>query len=526
MEGTVHKQKQGTGLATILNTDRLFEIKSQRAKQKQEAESKLADFDPEAWYIYDKQIKDMVDNVITQGALLMNEGIKDPFSSTDERSIEWRKQMKKVERYANATVEMKGNFSALQQIYLDPEKQRKIANWDEISDYYLNNENIGDLIDSGQAPPSLKYKKPVVDTLATVVNLSETWKKQNPNSSMKEGDSYEYANDITSNEAYSDFVLQERQVYDNLPQEEKNRFDNIAKKNGYQDGFVGYLGTKVRNYTTPDRINVYDEIVSSVGKIFPALAQEYKATKSIKGKKEKAKGIADSLLALYPYIIDESDENLSPEERYDEAYNKLYKQAYDLLDFTQTKFIQGYNDYDTILKMQGGGAAAAGGGGGGGGGTIKKEPIDYTRWLQDLYQNEDEVLIKQASDFLTGIKIYGGVVTDTNYNPQTKSIDLVIKGDVETIKKESGYDQIREINQNTIVFSMSRTEADKQQLVKFYEMAWQNNNVNYRNVRDPNAVEPETQTQSDTIPTITIPESGFLNQQANPVATDPLNLRQ
>lgn len=491
MEGAVHKQKQGSGLATVFDIDRLAEIKQKKAAEKKASAVKLADYDPEAWYVFDNEIRTMADGVVDTAAQLMTSGIRDPFNSVDPRAVEWRKQMKRVDRYAKATMTMKEDFSKLQTLYLDPEKQKKIENWDEISDYYLGGKSIQEIVDSGTIRPMLKYKRPPVQSMSTYVSLSKTWKDQNPNQAMNTDKAINYALDVVSDESYAEFVASEKQSYESLPQSRKNHFQQIAVQNGQKDGFFAFLGQKINSYTNNTPVDV-DKLIRTASQQALSFRSNTGEIQYMKNKNKIAESIAKGILSEHPFLIDSVPGDLSQDEKYDILLKDYTANTLKYLDATIRTISKGAADAgDNNIDI---GALSRAGAGG----VVMKSKVPYDEiWLEDLFSS-NPYLKAQAADYIVTTKMFGGLVTDTKVNPQGDMVTFVIKGDAKEVEAEiskpgeegalNAY-QMSETKtatgQTQVTLQVELNEENKQALRSYYNMAWQDKkNNNYASLRN------------------------------------------
>lgn len=127
--GTVHHQREGTGLAHILTGDgavdtygRIWAVeRAARAKRDADAAAKrdaaikgLKEFAPEYSYRYVKEIQPRIDGHIQEGADLLAKGI-DPFTSTDAAATAWQKNHQSILADAAHSMQTEKEIAALTQ---------------------------------------------------------------------------------------------------------------------------------------------------------------------------------------------------------------------------------------------------------------------------------------------------------------------------------------------------------------------------------------------------------------------------
>lgn len=173
--GSVHRQQQGTGKATILQGDRAldtFDLLSAEdrtiARQEKAAEKAKMDsaydamikFDPEHWYKHDNQVRTALNAWHNKGAELMASGIN-PWKGTDEKSLEWRKEQIKVASLAQASKQMQERFTATRQ-KLDGADPNEYTSASLKNNYDWFNTDLEKVVSEGLLQPELSKRKPFI----------------------------------------------------------------------------------------------------------------------------------------------------------------------------------------------------------------------------------------------------------------------------------------------------------------------------------------------------------------------------
>lgn len=181
--GTAHRQRQGTGLATVLGPSqslhdfiRLDEREyaanqaeeQKRAAQATASRQKMLDFNPERWFKHEVDIRNMQNKWLDSGAQLLNGGV-DPYSGTDPASLEWRKNKNKIEAYAIASKQVQEYHKTIR-AKLDGSAPGTYdtASVQALQDYFET--PIADIVEKNMLPPNLVERKPTE-------NLQQYWVK-------------------------------------------------------------------------------------------------------------------------------------------------------------------------------------------------------------------------------------------------------------------------------------------------------------------------------------------------------------
>lgn len=184
--GDVHKQKQGTGLGTVLtpgkeiqyayllNQDREKKL-GERKAAKDAALAKI-NAGNDYWYKHEAELGSRVTGLREKGAQLISSGIADPFSSQDPRAIEFRKEYDTVAQMTTASKQLKDQYTAYKQ---DIDKAGPDDYDDDtvilIDKYY--DTPLSEIVKSGLTPPHLIKKRPYTDAFAFMGKNMEEWSK-------------------------------------------------------------------------------------------------------------------------------------------------------------------------------------------------------------------------------------------------------------------------------------------------------------------------------------------------------------
>ncbi len=241
--GSVHKQRQGTGLATVLGDslavkDFIHRDDAEAAGRAQAAAAKkqaadaaakdIKDFNPERWIRHEREIKDGLNMWIDEGAKLMQKGIN-PNSSVTDEAVAWRKQRATIEAKSKASMQMKQMFEATRGKIdgSEPDKysQDTLTN---MKSYFES--PLDDIISGAVLPPAMLQAKPSMNLQKTWVGLSKDLYDRNGNKPLDEAGKWDFVRASMSNdpdimEAAGSYMAQ-------LPQDELDRYKQRAQSTG------------------------------------------------------------------------------------------------------------------------------------------------------------------------------------------------------------------------------------------------------------------------------------------------------
>ena len=190
--GVVNKQRQGTGLATVLQdteqADDYFmkymgaraEAAQKKAADKEVAKNaalgKIMAVNPDFFYKHQKEMADQVAKTQQLGVAAMQSGAADPAVGADPASQEYQKELNRLNQMSQVSVQVRDQFKAFQQDvqakgadYFDPET---IVSWDGYA-----NTSLSERMENPLSPPVVKQRQPYKDALVMAGTLAETISK-------------------------------------------------------------------------------------------------------------------------------------------------------------------------------------------------------------------------------------------------------------------------------------------------------------------------------------------------------------
>lgn len=171
--GSVHKQRQGTGLATILEGDRALDTYdglaaldrgkvAKKQAQLDAARAAMLKFQPERWFKHENAVKTALAEWVNEGAQIMADSEVDPYTSTDQRSVDWRTKQIEIFGLAQGTVQMQKNWHD-DQVKIsgaDPGAYTPASLADRADYYDLDPKKV---MKEGLLPPPLVKTKPFLN---------------------------------------------------------------------------------------------------------------------------------------------------------------------------------------------------------------------------------------------------------------------------------------------------------------------------------------------------------------------------
>lgn len=241
--GSVHKQRQGTGLATVLKGDMAVEDfirldnagdnARQAAAQARRAAADAAmkdikDFNPERWLRHDREIKDGLNQWIDEGARLLQSGVN-PSASLDPKSVEWRKRKAMLEQTAKSSMQMKDMFEKTR-AKLDGSEPDKYdqATILKMKEYFET--PLDKITKEGILPPPMIQAKPGLNLQKTWAGLTKDLYDRNGSKPLDEAGKWDFVTASMSNDPE---VIEATESYlFNLPQAEQDRYKQRAQQTG------------------------------------------------------------------------------------------------------------------------------------------------------------------------------------------------------------------------------------------------------------------------------------------------------
>lgn len=170
--GQAHHQRQGLGLATVLEGDQALdtfdrEAAGQRAlmaKKQQDldaARESLLKFNPDRWFKHETTIKNALNEWQTQGAAIAAKNIN-PYTATDPESIAWRKKQIEISGMAQASKALQAAWTASQgKVSNAKPDEYTAASLRNRTDYY--DMPLQDIITNGAVEPPLVQTRPMTN---------------------------------------------------------------------------------------------------------------------------------------------------------------------------------------------------------------------------------------------------------------------------------------------------------------------------------------------------------------------------
>lgn len=169
--GRVHDQHQGTGLATVLQGDRALDTYDYLAAQErtknaakkkdlEDAQNAIIKFNPDRWFKHEQVIQQAVDSWHQEGAEI-TAGKTNPWTATDQKSVDWRKKYVEISGLAQGSKQAQGYFEDIKDKMngAEPDKYT-LTSVKNALDYA--DTDIREIVGKGMLPPPLEQTRPMV----------------------------------------------------------------------------------------------------------------------------------------------------------------------------------------------------------------------------------------------------------------------------------------------------------------------------------------------------------------------------
>lgn len=187
-QGVVNRQRQGTGLATILQGDSAVDTYRQvyqneyatlqrrdaeRKARKDASMAKLSAINPEYFYKHQDELQPAINKLHEDGAALLEQNI-DPFN--DPRARQWQKDYATVMAMSNASNQIKEQFTGLRKVLVEtgPDEYRA-QDISAAMDFF--DLPLSQIVNEGLTAPMLQKKKPFTDMNEFVGKQMTEWQR-------------------------------------------------------------------------------------------------------------------------------------------------------------------------------------------------------------------------------------------------------------------------------------------------------------------------------------------------------------
>lgn len=245
--GSVHKQRQGTGLATVLDggdalnaATRAWQYDmadlqrrdAERQAKREAALKRLQSFSPEWFYKHNFEMKSALDAHLGKGAELLGRGVADPFTGTDAESVAFQKEHARLTAMSNASMQVKERWDALQKQVAasspDDYDPRSIANAVSFFDIPLS-----EIIESGASPVTLQKKRPFLQMNEFIGKNMAAWQAARGGEQPSDGEVFEFVNSLANEPANrQQFVEGYASKLAQIEPDEKKRLEDTARAGG------------------------------------------------------------------------------------------------------------------------------------------------------------------------------------------------------------------------------------------------------------------------------------------------------
>lgn len=243
--GQVHSERQGTGLATILQGDRAIDTfdrlsylnatrlkaaSDAAAKKRDDALVKLKSYSPEYFYKHKEEIQPAITAHLEQGGSLAAKNI-DPFTASAPDAVAWQKEHQRLTAMAQASMQVKSYDQKLQEQLAskDPNDFTASSLADAVK---FRDSNLQEIVDGKVTPPILVKKQAWQDAQDFVGKNMRVWGQGKLNASDPEV--LDFVTNVLAEPANQEIIQSYAQKLAQVGPEEQKRLETVAKEKGVE----------------------------------------------------------------------------------------------------------------------------------------------------------------------------------------------------------------------------------------------------------------------------------------------------
>ena len=287
-QGNIYQNRQGTGLATILDKTNtspyldkaLKSIPKRLTPEQRQANlmKKMNASKPEWWWKHNDELDVQFNNLLDYGAKLMEAGVDDPFAATGKEARAFQQGLLDLENSAQLSKQLEGQYEADRKKY-NPEKHSLEAGERNYNFYDQN--SLADIKDQGMLPPMFEFKEPDFELAKYYGDLAKNLGTSNKDPDV---DDFDLAIQQALNDpSASDFGVALNQTIQNLTPDELQALNDQAT--AAQKTPQEILGrNQLESYFKTEPLNV-DDIVDD---IFPGYETISKSIEKKEGVTSKS----------------------------------------------------------------------------------------------------------------------------------------------------------------------------------------------------------------------------------------------
>ena len=241
--GQVHSEKQGTGLATILQGDRTLAAmdewgkmqmasRQRRAAEKNAALEEMMKYNPQYWSKHAVEMQGAVNGLRDQFIALQSKGIQNPFSGTDPASQAFQHQFVHVNAMAQTSKQAEEQFKSAQ-------TELRGKNPDDIDENSLIasnkhfNRTLDDLVKTGDQAPVLQSKSPLLDEMNYMSPRAQVFLDQHKDGPITDQAKKEFVQGLVAEpKEAAQIARTAAQQLAAMPQAQQDAFKKKAQDNG------------------------------------------------------------------------------------------------------------------------------------------------------------------------------------------------------------------------------------------------------------------------------------------------------
>lgn len=474
-QGSVHRQRQGTGLATVLQGNEAQQVgnfilkdKGMQQLRRQAARNAAKELThPEAdyWSKHHKFLSDKYDELENMGVDIISKGgVDNPYQSNDPASQLYRKEARRIENLSRLSKEMQSHHekttAKINEKGIDHFTPEALV---ELNKYY--NMDPNEVLEKGILPPLLEDAKPLKNGMKFWQGLMKEFEEPLPDknlrelvkTSLAEPDSdlqRTYASKLKMLSPEGRKRIENQTLDTNLSMVEQLAFNDAAKfqpqatpidRDEIINGWVGDIQGSL------DEFGITDET---------GLSKSGTVRKNINSKIENR--VKDGLLSNPKVMQMDIEAGLYEEGATDKETLANAMEYY--TPYSRQRLALKYKEDRNVSQY---------------GKMTPDQKVKRVQWLEHM-KSKDNTLVSNAAKYLIGMETENGLaVKDVVYEPITNVLVMSLTGQYSTDKIQKTDNLGRVLSEEIVETTPKQTielnlniPADREKLLGYYDQSF------------------------------------------------------
>lgn len=317
--GSVHHQRQGTGLATVIQTgdanqayQRAWLLEEQRAGQREQerkavrasALAALKAAQPDYWWKHQAEIGEEWDAVSNMGAQLIANGVENPITDMSGKTLEFRKRLANLQAMGKHSKQLEGAWTKMKQDvdgkdadYFDADSLGGAVGFYDLP--------LSEITKKGLLPPTLTKRRPFMDARAFWGQRMDELNKAANGNEVAPEDVRKFVIDTFASPASQEELLRTYSAQiEQLTPEARARMEQVERETGMPIAYQ--LAERDANAYRKQRapLNVAEELASAGERVTAGLDVKRRETPGASKKWTDPKDLDAGLTAQAEALFD------------------------------------------------------------------------------------------------------------------------------------------------------------------------------------------------------------------------------